>query len=266
MTRRLRLPTALALVWLFAVSAGTLGAPWLAPADPRAVAADRSLMAPGTGQWLGTDLYGRDQLSRMLWGGRNTLVAAMAALGLTVLIGLPVGVVAALVGGALDEWAMRAADALMAIPGLLMALGIVAVLGPGLGQIALAVGAAEAPAFSRMARAATLQVREQGYVLAAQALGMTRRQLLIRHVIPNIAGPVLTLVTLHFAWAILNTSALTFLGLGLPPATPEWGAMLNDGRAYLRDAPWLALAPGLAITLTVMAVNEVGDWRAEAGG
>lgn len=266
MRLRLRLRTGLALVWLLAVGVGTLGAPWLAPADPLGVATDRSLLEPGAGRWLGTDLYGRDQLSRLLWGGRNTLLAAIAALGLTVLVGLPVGAGAAFTGGALDEWAMRLADALMAIPALLMALGIVAVLGPGLGQIALAIGLAEAPAFGRMARAATLQVREQGYVLAAQALGMTRTQLLIRHVIPNIAGPVLTLVSLHFAWAILNTSALTFLGLGLPPSLPEWGAMLNDGRAYLRAAPWLALAPGLAITLTVMAVNEVGDWRSEGRG
>jgi peptide/nickel transport system permease protein len=189
---------------------------------------------------------------------------ALLALLVTSAPGVGAGLVAGYMGGLWDAWLMRGVDVLLALPQLLIALVVVSVLGSGPWSVGLAVGLAGVAGFARLARAAVRQVREQDYVWAAEALGLSPVQVAARHVLPNAGGALAAYATIHFAWAILNTATLTFLGFGGSPAAPDWGAMLNDGRAYLIAAPWLSAAPGAAITLTVLAANVVGGAREHA--
>jgi ABC-type dipeptide/oligopeptide/nickel transport system permease subunit len=159
---------------------------------------------------------------------------------------------------------MRLVDALLAFPGLLLAMAVVAVLGPGLGSVSIAVGLSAAPAYARVARSAALEVRAQPYVEAARALGGSEWRTIARHILPNTAAPLLAFAATQLGWVLLNGAALNFLGLGAPLGTPEWGATLNEGRGYLRDAPWVSTFPGLALTLTVLAANLLGDSLQEA--
>jgi peptide/nickel transport system permease protein len=188
----------------------------------------------------------------------------LAALGVAVGAGLPVGLVAGTFGGWVDAVLMRVVDALLAFPGILLAMALVALLGPGMGSVAVAVGAAAAPAYARVARSAALEARAQPYVDAARAVGCTEWRIMVRHVLPNAAAPLVAFAAAQLGWVLLNGAALNFLGLGAPPGTPEWGAMLAQGRGYLRDAPWASAFPGLALTLTVLAANLVGDGLQEA--
>jgi len=236
-----------------------LGAPLITPHDPLAMDPASQLAPPGPGRWLGTDPFGRDILSRLLWGGRRTLGVAGVAVLITVGAGLLLGLSAGFYGGATDEWIMRIMDVMLAFPGLLLILGLVAVLGSGSRTLAVAVGLAGAPVFSRVVRSAVLSVRGELYVEAAQAVGCRNGRIITRHILPNILGSVIAFAPVQFGWAILNASALSFLGLGESPSLPEWGAMLNLGRGYLRGALWVSVAPGLAITLTVLSVNVLGD-------
>ena len=201
---------------------------------------------------------------RILWGGRWTLGMGLAALGVAIGAGLPVGLVAGTFGGWVEAVLMRVVDALLAFPGILLAMALVALLGPGMGSVALAVGAAAAPAYARVARSAALEARAQPYVDAARAVGCTEWRIMVRHVLPNAAAPLVVFAAAQLGWVLLNGAALNFLGLGAPPGTPEWGAMLAQGRGYLRDAPWASAFPGLALTLTVLAANLVGDGLQEA--
>jgi ABC-type dipeptide/oligopeptide/nickel transport system permease subunit len=162
-------------------------------------------------------------------------------------------------GGGIDAVLMRLVDALLAFPGLLLAMAMVALLGQGMGSVAVAVGLAAAPAYARVARSAVLEVRTQPYVEAAHAIGCSERRVLVYHVLPNAAAPLVAFAAVQLGWVLLNGAALNFLGLGASPGTPEWGAMLAEGRGYLRDAPWVSTFPGLALTLTVLAANLVGD-------
>jgi ABC-type dipeptide/oligopeptide/nickel transport system permease subunit len=256
----LRQPATLAaLAWLAlaALSAGL--APILAPAGPLAADAARTLLPPGLGSPLGTDPLGRDVLARVIWGARWTLGMGALGLGVAVGFGLPAGLAAGAFGGWLDSALMRLADALLAFPGLLLAMAVVALLGPGLASVAIAVGVAAAPAYARVARSATLEVRAQPYIDAARAVGCTPWRVVVRHILPNAAAPLVAFAATQLGWVLLNGAALTFLGLGAPPGTPEWGAMLAEGRGYLRDGPWASTFPGLALTLTVLATNLVGD-------
>lgn len=261
----LRQPATLAaLAWLALAGLGAGLAPVLAPAGPLAADTARPLLPPGPGSPLGTDLLGRDVLARVMWGGRWTL--GMGALGLAVAVGfgLPAGLAAGAFGGWVDTALMRLADALLAFPGLLLAMAVVALLGPGLAPVAVAVGVAAAPAYARVARSATIEVRAQPYVDAARAVGCTPWRVVVRHILPNAAAPLVAFAATQLGWVLLNGAALTFLGLGAPPGTPEWGAMLAEGRGYLRDGPWVSTFPGLALTLTVLAANLVGDGLQEA--
>lgn len=261
----LRQPVALAsLTWLALIALGAGLAPLLAPEGPLAAETTRSLLPPGSGNPLGTDLFGRDVLTRLLWGGRWTL--GMGLLGLTVAIGLglPAGLAAGYFGGRFGAVTMRLVDALLAFPGLLLAMAVVAVLGPGLGSVSIAVGLSAAPAYARVARSAALEIRTQPYVEAARALGGNEWRTIARHILPNTAAPLVAFAATQLGWILLNGAALNFLGLGAPLGTPEWGAMLNEGRAYLRDAPWISSFPGLALTLTVLAANLLGDSLQEA--
>jgi len=256
----LQQPVALvALAWLALVGLGAAMAPSLAPAGPLAADTTHGLLPPGPSEALGTDLLGRDVLARLLWGGRWTLGMGLLALAVTVGLGLPTGMVAGTFGGRTEAVLMRLVDALLAFPGLLLAMAVVALMGPGVGSVAVAVGLAAAPAYARVARSAALEVRAQPYVDAARAIGGSEWHILVRHVLPNAAAPLVAFAATQLGWVLLNGAALNFLGLGGPPGIPEWGAMLAEGRGYLRDAPWVSTFPGLALTLTVLAANLVGD-------
>lgn len=263
----LRQPAALVgLAWLtLAVLAALLG-PDLAPTGPMEADPARSLLPPGPGGLLGTDLLGRDLLTRLLWGARWTLEMGVLGLATAVGLGLPIGLAAGSLGGRTDAVLMRLMDGLLAFPGLLLAMAMVAVLGTGLTPVAVAVGLAAVPPYARVARSVTREVRAQPYVEAARAIGATRFRIALRHILPNAAPSLIAFAATQLGWVLLNGAALNFLGLGVPPGTPEWGAMLAEGRAYLRDAPWVSTFPGLALTLTVLAANLVGDGLQEALG
>ncbi len=261
----LRQPVALAaLAWLALAGLGAGLAPFLYPAGPLAADTTRELLPPSPGQPLGTDWLGRDILARLLWGGRWTLGMGIVALAMTVGLGLPTGLVSGAFGGWIETVLMRMVDALLAFPSLLLAMAVVALLGPGMNSVAVAVGLAAAPAYARVARSAAIEVRVQLYVEAARAVGSSEWSILVRHVLPNAITSLVAFVATQLGWVLLNGTALNFLGLGAPPGAPEWGAMLAEGRGYLWDAPWASTFPGLALTLTVLAANLVGDGLQEA--
>lgn len=252
----------LALLAVIALCA--LLAPYLATHDPAAQTLADRLQQPSAQHWLGTDDLGRDLFSRLLFGGRIALRAGFLAVGVSLVLGGSMGFVAAYYGGWWDHVLMRLVDMLLAIPTLLLALAVVAALGPGLTNAVLAVGIGSAPAYARVVRAAVLTVREAGYMEAARALGARDGRVMWRHVLPNAAAPVVVQVTLGLGSAIVATAALSFVGLGAQPPTPDWGAMLAQSRAYLRTHHHLVTFPGLAILLTVLAFNMVGDGLRDA--
>jgi peptide/nickel transport system permease protein len=256
-----------ALVAVFIVIA--IFAPLIAPHDPTAV----DLIAVGTSccpgpsahHWLGIDQLGRDELSRILFGARYSLVIGVVAVSTGLSIGLVLGSIAGYVGGVVDSLVMRLMDIMLAIPGLLLAIGLVAMLGPGLWQIMIAVGVTNVPIFARLLRGSVLAQREQDFVLAARSVGVPRRQILFAHILPNAVAPVIVQGTLAMATAIIDVAGLGFLGLGpQDPGTPEWGTMLTQVDRYLQSAPFLAIAPGVAIVLSVLGFNLIGDGLREA--
>jgi peptide/nickel transport system permease protein len=238
-------------------------APFVAPYDPIAVSR-ATLKAPSAQHLMGTDNIGRDILSRVIYGTRISLWMGFIAIGIAALFGTAIGVVAGTYGKAIDNVLMRFIDALMAFPGILLALTIAAVLGPGIVNAMVAVGIASIPTFARLVRSSVLQVKQTPYIEAARAIGCAESQLIRRHILPNVLTPVLVLGTLGIAGAILVGASLSFLGLGAQPPTAEWGAMLSQGRQFMRTAWWIMAFPGLAITITVMAANLVGDGLRDA--
>jgi len=261
----LRQPAVLAaLCWLALVGLGVIFVQFVVSTDPMAADTARGLLPPGSGRLLGTDLLGRDVLARLLWGGRRTLGMAIAALAVAVGLGLPIGLAAGAFGGRVEALLMRLVEALLAFPSLLLAMAVVALLGPGVGSVAVAVGLAAAPAYARVARSAALEVLAQPYVDAARAVGCSQWRILARHVLPNAAATLVAFAATQLGWVLLNGAALNFLGLGVRPGIPEWGIMLAEGRGHLRDGPWVSAFPGLALTLTVLAANLVGDGVQEA--
>lgn len=256
--------TLAALSWLGLTLIATALAPVVAPAGPLAVIPGAALEPPQPEYPLGTDGLGRDVLSRLLWGGRETLLIGGLGLSIAVGLGLTAGALAAQVGGWVEAGVMRLADALLSIPGLLLALTVTTLLAPGPTSIAIAVGVAAAPAYARIARSAILDVLAQPYIEAARAVGCSPWRITVRHVLPNAASPLIAFAATQLGWILLNGAALTFLGLGAPPGSPEWGAMLAEGRDYLRDGPWISTSPGLALTLTVLSANLIGDGLQES--
>ncbi|MBM9463219.1 ABC transporter permease [Aeromicrobium sp. YIM 150415] len=246
------------LVILLLVIAAALG-PWIAPYDPAATDAAASLQGPSGAHWLGTDQLGRDIFSRILAGARLTLFVSVGAVSLAVLVGCTVGLVAGFVRGWSDSVLMRLMDILLAFPGLILAIVMAALLGPGITTVIIAVGVSGTPTFARVTRAATMRAAVEEYVLAARAIGCSRTRLLLRHITPNILGPVVVLATLYLAYAVLTAAALSFLGVGVKPPAAEWGAMVNEGRDLLAVGWWVSLFPGVAIVLFVLAVNILGD-------
>jgi peptide/nickel transport system permease protein len=256
----------LSLVWLVLIGLLALGGPFVAARAAAAVHPADSLGPPSAAHLLGTDLLGRDVLARLLAGATRTLGMAFAAVVVSAAPGTLLGLTAGYWGEGWDAWLGRALDAALAVPQLLIALLVTAALGSGPWAVGLAVGLAGVAGFARLARGAVQQIRGQLYIQSAQALGAGPLEIMLRHVLRNALPALAAFATIHFAWALLNTSALTFLGFGGDPATPDWGLMLNEGRAYWSTAPWVSAAPGLALTLTVLAVNTVGARWGEGRG
>ena len=255
---RRRVPIVLPGVWLALVVALSLLAPVLARHDPLQPVAD-PLSSPSAGAPLGTDSLGRDLFSRMLFGGRLSLGASILAVSLTILAGGVAGLAAAMAGGWADRAIVWIANSALAIPGLLLAMLLVAAMGPGFPAVVLAVGVGGAPGFARLARSVFLQVKQDRFIEAAAALGADPLWVASRHILPNSRPQLVSIMATHYAWALMGTITLTFLGLGGDPSVPEWGAMLNAGRVDLIGAPWAALWPALAISLTVLSVHAIAD-------
>lgn len=230
-------------------------APWIAPDDPRQAAPDEQLQGPSRDHLFGTDLLGRDVWSRVLYGGRYTLRVAGLAMLVTLLPGAAIGLMAGYAARWIDGVLMTFMDALLAFPNLLLALALLALLDNGLNQIALVVGIAGIPVYARVTRAAVIEARGHAYVQASQALGAGPGGILWRHILPASAPTLMAFAGVTTSWAILNGAALTFLGYGGDISAPDWGVMLNDGRQVFRIAPWVALAPGAALSLGVLAIN-----------
>ncbi len=256
-----------ALVGLFVFVA--LFAPFLAPEDPRAGDLSRlggsCCPGPSADHWFGVDQQGRDELSRILYGARFSLLIGVVSVAVGLSIGMVLGSIAGYVGGIVDSLIMRLTDIMLSIPGLLLAIGIVAMLGPGLFQIMIAVGATQVPIFARLMRGSILAQRDNDFVLAARSIGVPRRTILASHILPNAISPVIVQGTLALATAIIDVAGLGFLGLGpQDPSTPEWGTMLTDTTRYLQTAPHLAIIPGVAIIISVLGFNLIGDGLREA--
>ncbi|WP_344767007.1 ABC transporter permease [Aeromicrobium panaciterrae] len=235
----------------------------VAPGDPTTVSLPDALSSPDSHHLLGTDQFGRDILRRVVQGARVSLLIAIAATLLAGVIGTTIGLVAGFVGRFVDSSAMWLVDVMLSFPAFTLALTIVAALGSGTSKVVLAVGIALIPVYARVARAEVLSIRERPYVEAARASGSSNASILWRHVLPNAAGPVVVLATVSLGTVLLAASSLSFLGLGAAPPSPEWGAMLADGRRFIGRAWWIPLFPGMALLLTVLSVNIVGQWLRE---
>jgi peptide/nickel transport system permease protein len=264
--RLIRRRTALfGLVVVVAVAFAALLAPVLVPFDPLAQDIGQRLKPPGwispegRAHWLGTDQLGRDILGRILFGTRIALVVGLAAVAIAGTLGLAIGVVSGYFGGRVDDLFMRLADVQLAFPFILLALAVIGVLGPSLRNIIVVVGVSGWVVYARIVRGEVLSLREREFVQAARAVGSPPARIILRHLVPNAFTPWLVIATLDMARVIIVESALSFLGLGIPPPTPTWGAMLADGRVYMSTAWWLATFPGLAILVTVLGINLLGD-------
>lgn len=236
----------------------------LSPYPPNRQNLRNSLSPPSAQHLLGTDQFGRDVLSRIIHGGRVSLQVGFISVGIALLVGGLMGLLAGYYGGRLDSALMWIVDVLLALPAFLLALAIVAALGASLVNVMIAVGIAFIPVFARVTRAAVLTVREQDYVAAALAAGSSDLRIMFKHVVPNALSPVIVQTTLALAGAILSAAGLSFLGLGAQPPTAEWGSMLSMARPFIRDAHWAVTFPGLAIVITVLALNMVGDGLRDA--
>jgi len=264
--RRLSFRAVFGLTVLLCIGGAALLAPQIAPWDPARQMLLKRLRPP---MWearglrehpLGTDHLGRDILSRILYGGRISLGVGLSAVTLSCLLGVTLGLLAGFHGGRTDAFIMRVVDVFLAIPYILLAMGVVFALGPSLLNVILVMAMTRWVQFARIVRADVLSIREREFVSGARARGNRSTRLLLRHVLPNALTPIIVVATLELAFMIIYESALSFLGLGVQPPTPTWGWMLSDGRNYVATAWWLATFPGLAIMLTVLAVNLLGDW------
>ncbi len=249
----------LVLIFLSAIFA-----PLLSTHQPNVQNLRNRLQPPSAEHWLGTDQFGRDTYSRIMWGGRVSLQVGFLSVAIALGVGGLMGLLAGFYSGWIDRTMMAISDVLLALPGFLLALAIVAALGASIVNVMIAVGIATVPYFSRITRSAVLSVREQDFVTAAQASGLMDRGIMLKHVLPNSLSPIIVQVTLSLAGAILTAAGLSFLGMGAQPPTAEWGAMLNGAQAYLRDSHWPVTFPGIAIVLTVLALNFVGDGLRDA--
>ena len=250
---------ALGLGIVVIMSLAALGAPWLAPYHPDAEHLDHVLEAPSATFWLGTDRLGRDILSRLLYGGRISLWVGFVAVGISVSIGATLGLISGYFRHWVDEVVMRLVDIMLCFPSFFLILAVIAFLEPSLANIMIVIGLTSWMGVCRLVRAETLSLREREYVAAARLAGVSTPRILLRHILPNALAPVLITATLGIAGAILVESSLSFLGLGVQPPMPSWGNMLMEGKAAIETAPWLSVYPGLAILVTVLGYNLVGE-------
>jgi peptide/nickel transport system permease protein len=260
-TRRSSGIAALALAILFGVAAA---APFVAPYDPTAQDLDSRYQPPERGHLLGTDAFGRDILSRIIWGARISLLVGIVVVILATTAGGLLGVTAGYVGGRIDRGLMFIVDMLMAFPLLLLALAFIATLGPGLFNVMMAIALGSLPIFARVMRAETRAIRDRDFVAAARSIGASHPHIIWRYILPNIMASIIVLATTRIGTAILTEASLSFLGLGIRPPTPSWGIMAAEGRAYLEQAPWMALIPGVTVMITLLSFNLVGDGLRDA--
>ena len=238
-------------------------APWIAPYDYAAQNLSDAFEPPCAKYWLGTDDFGRDILSRLIYGARISLQVGLFAVWLSMCVGGVLGAIAGYYGGKVDDIIMRFMDILLSIPQILLAVTIAAALGPGLLNLTIAVGIANIPSFARVVRGAVLSIVGQEFIEAAHCMGASDAWIIARHILPNCSAPIIVQATLRVAGAIL-AAALSFLGLGIQPPTPEWGGMLSAARGYVRDYAYMTIFPGLAIMITIMALNFLGDGLRDA--
>jgi peptide/nickel transport system permease protein len=237
-----------------------LVAPLISPHSPTDTDTISKLQGPTASHWLGTDNYGRDILSRILYGARISIWTGLIGVGISFVIGVPLGAIAAFYGGKIGDFIMRCMDVLLAFPSLILAMAIAASLGPGLTSAMIAVGIVGIPEFARLMYGQTITLKEKEFVEASKAIGVKDTTILFRHIFPNALGPILVHATLSMGFAILVASSLSFLGLGIQPPTPEWGAMISEGREYIITGQWwLVTFPGLAIATSILGFNLLGD-------
>lgn len=248
-----------AMVVLLITVVAAIFAPLLAPHDPVKINPPNSLAAPSAKHWLGGDRLGRDQLSRLIFGARVSLIVGLSGVGMAVVAGIAVGTVAGYFGKWMDELLMRIMDALHAFPALVLALGLVAITGGAMVNVIIAIGITMTPGIARLIRSQVLSVKERDYVIASNAIGCSHARIIFYHLIPNSLAPVIVVASLGLGGAILLEASLSFLGLGVKPPTPTWGGMLRFAFETVERAPWLAFAPGAVIFLVVLAFNFMGD-------
>lgn len=251
-----------AMILLFVF--GAIFAPFIAPQDPLRQNLPNSLRSPSLEHLLGTDRFGRDMLSRIIYGSRISLMISGAGVTLALLLGVSLGAIAGYYGGIIDNIIMRLMDIQLSFPMILLAILIVAILGPGIPNTIIAVAFPSVPVFARLVRGTFLSTKTLEYVEAAKALGSGDLRIIFRHLLPNSLAPIMVQGSLRAATILLTVAGLSFLGLGVQPPTPEWGALLSDGRAFLRIAPWIIISPGIAIMLVVLGLNLLGDGLRDA--
>ncbi len=246
-----------AVIVIATVSA--IAAPLVSPYDPLKQDLSNLLAPPSLAHLLGTDNVGRDILARVIWGARVSLIAGSGSVAIAVIAGCVLGLAAGYWRGVIDDVVMRLMDAVLSFPALVLALALGAVLGAGLGSVLVALGVVYAPTFARLMRGQVLSIRAREYVDAARLLGAPDWRILLRHILPNAATPIVVQASLSVAFAILAEASLSFLGLGVQPPEPSWGSIINAGRGYLQQAPWIVFGPGAALFITVLSLNFVGD-------
>ena len=251
-----------AVVLVFVVLA--VFAAWIAPDDPIATSWGAIRKAPSAEHWFGTDEIGRDVLSRVVWGTQASLLAGLVSVSISLLLGVPIGLAAGFLGGWIDALISRIVDAFLACPFLILAIALAAFLGPSLSNAMIAIGISATPIFVRLTRAQVINVKVEDYIEAARAVGNPPWRIALRHVLPNITAPLIVQSTLAIAGAVIAEAGLSFLGLGQQPPAPSWGSMLNTAKNYVDNAPWMAVWPGLAIFLLVLAFNLLGDGLRDA--
>jgi len=239
-------------------------APWIAPHDPLAAGWSTIRKAPSAVHWFGTDDLGRDVLSRVVWGTRASLMAGVVSVAISLLLGVVIGMVAGFFGGMVDALISRITDAFLACPFLILAIALAAFLGPSLTNAMIAIGVSAAPIFVRLTRAQVINVKVEDYIEAARAVGCAPLRIAVSHMLPNITAPVIVQSTLAIAAAVIAEASLSFLGLGQQPPAPSWGSMLNTAKNFMDSAPWMAIWPGLAIFMLVLAFNLLGDGLRDA--
>ena len=248
----------LATVFLVGMALLAFLAPWLLPGDPLAQNLRHALEPPSAAFWFGADELGRDILTRVVYGARTSLLTALGAVTIAGIVGVPVGLVAGFYGGWRDALLMRLVDVILALPGILFAMALIAVIGRSQMAALVAVGITGIPSFARITRAQVLSLRRRDFVVAVDALGGSAAHLMFRTILPNSWSPILVQVVILAAVAILLEAALAFLGVGIPPPTPSWGEMLRTGKTYLYEAPYYAVLPGLVLTLTILSLDTIG--------